>query len=394
MPQASSKPATPWLYGRWALRTLLALYGMAGVLVFIPSVYLLLYAETWRGRVFSIAVLFLLALPFAALAGHRFRTRRMQVAGILAATPLFPLFLLVLLGFAAPDGKTLPDARVGSVYLMGQHQRFTPANLVPEIDQIKLGILLTPFYDGLIDDAQRRTLLQSAMTVYGEMEDETQYRALGSVLGDAYAELYGGAFDRGHCYFFLPPHASGERLPLVVFLHGAGGNFLAYMRVLETLAQQYRCVVIAPSFGFGGWGSGGSEAVERVRAYAMTHLPVDSERVTLMGLSNGGLGVSRTLAQYPDCYAAAVFISAAVDDTALSSDVFRNGWGHKPILVIEGVSDNRIPLGYVQGYAQRLKAQGAKVEFIPYENQDHFLFFSNRDRVCRDMADWLIRNKR
>lgn len=391
MPHASGKPSNP---SGWVLRTLLPLYGMASVPVFIPSVYLLLYAETWRGRVFSLAILLLLALPVVALIAYRFRLRRKIAAGALVVTPLLPLLLIILLGIAAPDGRPLPDARVGSVYLKGKHNRFTPANMVPEIDQIKLGILLTPFYDALVDDAQRQPLLQSSMAVYREIEADPQYRALGSVLGDAYAELYGGVFDQGHCYYFLPPHTPGERLPLVVFLHGAGGNFLAYTRVLEALALEYRCVVVAPSFGFGNWDTGGTEAVERARAYAVEYWPVNAEFVVLMGLSNGGLGASRTLAQSPERYAAAVFISAAVDEAALGSEAAWDGLRRKPILIIEGDQDNRIPLPYVQGYADRLKTQGAAVEFVPYEKQDHFLLFTQRERVCKDIADWLVRNKR
>lgn len=53
---------------------------------------------------------------------------------------------------------------------------------------------------------------------------------------------------------------------------------------------------------------------------------------------------------------------------------FADQWRGKPVLVITGDADDRIPLWFVNRYAPILRNSEAKLEMIAYENADHFLF--------------------
>ncbi|MCW8131270.1 MAG: prolyl oligopeptidase family serine peptidase [Planctomycetota bacterium] len=369
----------------------LALAAGLWLIAFLPNIYLLLYAETWQGRVFAVASFLFVTAPFVLAGAHKLRRHRKVCAGMLLATPGLPVLLTVLLYAAAPDGVPRPGARVRSVYLNGSYARASLANLLPEMDQIKLGIMLTPYYDARTTDRQRAALIPAAMGIYREMRDDPAYESLGSAMNYSYAELYGGAYDVGHAYTIVPEHAEGERLPLLVFLHGSGGPFKAYLRVLEGLAVERRCVVVCPSFGFGNWGKGGAEAVERARAWAAANLPVDANRVTLMGLSNGGIGVLRTLARDPKPYARVILVSAVADGSALKDLSERGALRGLPILIVTGREDNRVPLSYVMDYAAALRAGGAALETNVFEDQDHFLVFQKRAEFQRAISAWLSR---
>lgn len=97
-----------------------------------------------------------------------------------------------------------------------------------------------------------------------------------------------------HAWRYVPssvtPLARGERLPVVVFLHGSGASPAVWRPFLEAPAEAAGVVVIAPApadpFGWGIAEDSATldEAVERLAA----EVPVDRRRVGLAGHSAGG----------------------------------------------------------------------------------------------------------
>jgi len=72
----------------------------------------------------------------------------------------------------------------------------------------------------------------------------------------------------------------------------------------------------------------------------------------------------------------------------VSSPGFLQGCKGKPVLVIHGDQDERIPLKYVE---QPLAAftGNTKVTTKYYSGEDHFLFFSRRAEVLEDVFSWM-----
>jgi pimeloyl-ACP methyl ester carboxylesterase len=308
----------------------------------------------------------------------------------IAVTGALPLLILIALSVAAPNGRTGANSKVSSAFLGdGSYSRFSVFNLVPEIDQIKLGVELSPYLDSRMNREKADRLINAMMPIYRELEAQEEYHRMGSVMNYAYADLYGGRFDVGHVYQFVPAHKPDEKLPVLLFLHGIAGSKKIYLRILQTFAEQHRFIVVCPGFGFGRWRSGAVETIERARSYALQALPGDPERVYLAGLSNGGLGVSRAATAHPDYYAGLILLCAVLERSKIHSDKFTSGWRGRPILCIGGAEDDRVPQDYLETEMTALKDAGVIVTEHFYEAEDHFFIFTARERMYEDMGNWL-----
>jgi pimeloyl-ACP methyl ester carboxylesterase len=205
----------------------------------------------------------------------------------------------------------------------------------------------------------------------------------------AYADLYGGHFNVGHIYHFVPDHKPEEKLPVLLFLHGIAGSKKIYLWILQKFAEQHRCIVVCPAFGFGFYRSGAVESIERARSYALQSLPGDPGRVYLIGLSNGGLGVTRAATAHPEYYAGLILLCSVLDHAKIHSETFTAGWRNRPILCIYGTTDNRIPPDYIETEMNALSDAGVNVTLRPYVGEDHFFIFTARERMYEDIANWL-----
>ena len=228
------------------------------------------------------------------------------------------------------------------------------------------------------------------------MESDPNFVRLGSMMGPAYTELFIRKFiHTGHYYLYVPHRSTVyTHWPVLFFLHGSGGNFKAYTWILSSLAEKEGMVLIVPSFGFGNWSrSEGINFILEVLDDVSKFVPIDLKSVYLAGLSNGGRGVSRLADNYPDRFKGLIYISPVLEDDVLSKDSFVKHWRHKPVLVITGENDDRIPLAYVQDRISKWHNQGLNAEEIIYKNEDHFLIFSKSKNVNNDISNWLTKIK-
>jgi pimeloyl-ACP methyl ester carboxylesterase len=363
----------------------------SGVMSLVSSLALLALMailETWRGRLLCALFLTTGLLPTSLLFLMSRDGRRRWHAAPVFSVLAFLLALLIAILLAAPTGQGRGTSAVGQVFL-GEHRfhRFSPFNFLPEIDQVKLGILLGPFL-GLVQDRQEsRRLAQVLLPLQRAAERRPEYREMGSVTGWTLADAWGGVSDAGHLYQYVPPHGSGEHLPALVVLHGYGGNNKAYPIVFEEFGARNRFIVLCPSFGFGTYGEGCVEAVERVRTYALEKLSADRRRIFLAGYSNGGIGVFKAVAAHPDHYAGMILICAVFRPDLVTPGV-REEWGQRPILCLSGDNDLRISSEYTSGSVNRLRGYGLNVAWLPHPKEDHFLPYSSPREMVGHMTAW------
>ncbi len=354
------------------------------------ALLLLVACVTLQGALFAIGALLLGIAPALFLFGScRLRLRR---SGLIA----FGTWLLIALWLVvvSPRGDSNSAARVKNCYVGGtnRYQRYALGAMLPEVDQFMMGFKLITYVDPLFTRKQSNSLAQLTRTIYAELEADPDFHALGSVMPAAYDELWGRPFDRGHYFFYVPPQLDRKKpAPALVFLHGSGGNFKAYTWLLSRVADECGMVLISPSCGMGNWHEPrGLRAVEAALDDAAKSVPLDMNQVHLAGLSNGGLGVSRVASsELGKRFRSLIFISGVCDDPAIDAGAFANQWGGKPVLIITGEADDRVPFSYVNRYASSMRDSGALVEMHSYEDADHFLFFSHRDRCLRQLSDWL-----
>lgn len=360
---------------RWRLA--LGIYAIIVCIGLLPAWLLLFAAETLSGRLAGLIPVLLAAWIPSLLILRRTRHLIWIPILIVGFIALGSSAMLVM----TPDGQTPPDAPVRSVFLKGEFDRWSVANVVPEVDQLKLGTYLVPFVDPFIDRAQAARLRGLVLDQYRDMNEDQAFPPLGSVMGFAYADR-----DVGHLYVFAPPGGTSNR-PVLIFLHGSGGSFKAYFHIFYELAKGQNMVLVCPSFGFGNWHqAGGVEAIDRAYEYATGPLGGSPDRVYLAALSNGGRGATRALAAHPDRYAGVVFVSAVMEPLIIGS-ARHDG---TPTLVFHGAKDRRIPMTYADLGIQALRSAGADVTVRVWPGEDHFLLFSQEPAVREEIVGWML----
>jgi pimeloyl-ACP methyl ester carboxylesterase len=371
----------------------LILYGGYFVLVAPLSLWLLFNAQTWVGRGLAASGGLTLLIPLF-IVRHFQRRERQQIwrrTAVLLAL-LVVGFLAVVIS-AAPSGNPGPNSPVRHRFFRERgFGRFSLFNIIPESEQVNLGFLLMTYVDPIITAEQTHRVAPVAMNLYRQMEQDENFHELGSVMGLAYGQLFGLDFNAGHYYLYVPPSASSEPLPALVFLHGSAGNFKTYTWIWSKLAEQEGFVIIAPSYGFGNWDEAGVATVIEAIEDAEQVVAIDRERIYLAGLSNGGLGVSRTAAEYPDMFRGLIFLSPVFDTGIVDGDPFQADWAGRPILVISGEADRRIPIGYVEDRVAEMENGRIIVTTAYYPGEDHFLTFSQPDNIMAVIGNWVREN--
>jgi pimeloyl-ACP methyl ester carboxylesterase len=375
-----------------ALRLALMILCVSLLVLFGPlSVWLLWRTQTSVG--FSIGLAGLVLAALSAI-GFLLIRKRLSRRPWLWVNLYLVLILIVCIGFIlhqTPSGVPPPGSPVQHRFTQATaFPSYSLANIVPEIEQVGWGFRAMPYLDPRLTREQASRVSSFTLAVYREMDQDRNFQQLGSVLGWSYAELLGRPFDVGHYFLYVPKARAAGPLPAILFLHGSAGNFKAYLWVWSRLAEQQGMVIIAPSFGFGNWRHPeGTKAALSALDDAATLVSLDSGRIYLAGLSNGGLGVSHLAATAPERFAGLIFISAVMDTHPVDGLTFQEQWRGRPVLILAGEADDRVRLSDTQLQLSRLQASAVGVRSIIYPGEDHFLFFSQRERVLNDIAQWL-----
>ena len=369
------------------LRTIGLLWSVA---VCPISALLLAVAVTFEGRAFATGAILIGLAPLLAWLNPENKWWR---RGALASLLLW-IGIAIWLARVSPDGKPHAGARVENRYAGGgwQYQEQALGALLPEVDQFMLGFRLVPFVDALFNQGQAGPLIRDTREIYQELEADPDFHALGSVMPIAYNEIWGLPFDQGHYFLYVPRSLDRKTpAPVLVFLHGSGGNFKSYTWLLSKIADEQGMVIIAPSCGIGNWAAPRApQMVVEALDDAAKVVALDMSRVHLAGLSNGGLGVTRTVASsYADRFRSLILFSPVCDDQALNSTAFAEGWRGKPVLVISGEQDDRVPIDYVRQCAEAMRADGVNVQLNVYPGANHFLLFSHREQWPGEVSEWV-----
>ena len=308
--------------------------------------------------------------------------------------------LVLLLFWLAPSGKSAADSPIRHIYSNGgRFIRFSPFNIIPEIELMNVGTNLIGPLDPYIDRHKSKRLADLTLTIYREMRQNDNFRQVGSSMGLPLREPLQIPFDNGHTYLYIPKKASADHpVPVIVFLHGAGGPFKAYQWIWGEFAEEHGFIIVSPSYGMGVWPEkDGPEAVMRTLDYTADHvqktdgLELNLDHVWLVGLSNGGYGAVHTAARYPDHFQGLILISPALPSPIMiePDGRFNSAWRNRPVLLIHGEQDLRIPLDYINQHINFIKAGQVDIQTDIYPKEDHFLFFAQRKELMQTIRLWI-----
>jgi len=126
------------------------------------------------------------------------------------------------------------------------------------------------------------------------------------------------------------------------------------------------CFVVQPYYPpKGGWEKI-PEQLDATVAHLMENLPVDSNRVYLMGFSNGAQGTYQTLARNPDQYAAAITVAGPVGIKSVVGKI------KTPIRAWVGENDDSLKKNVrTIALAKALKEDGVDIELVVVEGAGH-----------------------
>ena len=199
---------------------------------------------------------------------------------------------------------------------------------------------------------------------------------------------------------FTPKNiAAGEKLPLVLCLHGAGGNTEA-AKVLAAPEQQRKhpCFIVAPACESkqSRWVIGtfrnnpDQRAVEPELMEALDALlrdaAIDPDRVYLTGQSMGGLGTWGLIVAHPDRFAAAVPVCGTWEpnDAAKIAKV--------PVWAFHGAKDPTVPVEGSRRMIDAMKAAGGSPRYTEYPDVGHGSW--NAAYATTEMWDWMFQQRR
>lgn len=180
-----------------------------------------------------------------------------------------------------------------------------------------------------------------------------------------------------------------EKLPLIVFLHGAGerGQDPQKIKVhgiprMVDNGLNVRAVILAPQvpYEYQVWNSMREEAIELIR-YIRDTMPVDYDRVSLTGISMGGYGTW----EIGMCMNSELAAIAPVCGGGMPwrVDCLRN----MPIRAYHGDKDDIVPLSATMEMVDKLISIGGQPECCILHNVGHcswdFAYYHT------DLVEWL-----
>ncbi len=196
---------------------------------------------------------------------------------------------------------------------------------------------------------------------------------------------------------FVPSkYAKEKKAPLMVALHGLGGNPQQIMRTrgLTDLAEEHGYIVVAPmGYNTGGWyglkvpgglakggfGKGKGEEVPKnlpelsekdvmnVLELVRKEYTIDEKRIYLMGHSMGGGGTWHLGTKYPEIWAGLAPIAPAAFGQPTGLDKIKN----IPVFVVQGDKDTLVRPEGTRRWVEKLKELNITHEYMEIPGGGH-----------------------
>jgi predicted esterase len=177
---------------------------------------------------------------------------------------------------------------------------------------------------------------------------------------------------------------AGRALPLVIALHGAGGDENMFMDaygggLIKRLADTHGFLVASPqTAAFGG--AAGADTLDRLIEALGLDYAIDTGRIYVLGHSMGGMTAGALAGARPDRLAAVACLNGF---SGFGADVMKV----PPTFVSAGELDPVISPTRIEPAAKKAQAAGLPVEYVLLKNYGHTLAVT---KLLPDVIVWLL----
>jgi len=165
----------------------------------------------------------------------------------------------------------------------------------------------------------------------------------------------------------------------IIFLHGYMGNVTAQCWEIAQAVSKYGAMTVCPSTGWQGewWGPAGEQILRSTFSYLRQQ---GIQKIYLGGFSNGGFGIGRLVSKLGNEHGLSglFFIDGIYDGASIRATGL-------PVLIIQGLQDERMPATEARRIAATIGDSGTYVEL----NSDHFLIMKQPGLVQDALTAWL-----
>jgi len=175
----------------------------------------------------------------------------------------------------------------------------------------------------------------------------------------------------------IVPEGASEtnRRPLVVCLHGAASLIDPELHMHTECLEEPGFASLSPillcpnSEGFGWFDFPEQEKIVTLTGLVKEHLPVDQNKIAIMGYSDGGNGAWFYAQYYPNVFNAAIPMASLYNPDRIDLPTARIDI---PLYVIHGENDQLWPLNLTQEYINTTVEAGTNLEFVIAEGLEHY----------------------
>lgn len=184
-----------------------------------------------------------------------------------------------------------------------------------------------------------------------------------------------------------------RRWPLVLFLHGAGerGADIDLVALhgppkLADAGHEFPFVLVSPQCPESSRWDAEPTVLSRLLDEVSARYRIDSDRVSVTGLSMGGFGTWTLATRYPERFAAIAPICGGL-------------WGQSaasirdlPVWAFHGDADDVVPIAMTEEIVTELRSCGSDVRFTRYAGVGHDSWTATYENS--ELYDWLLAQRR
>ncbi|HET8675679.1 MAG TPA: prolyl oligopeptidase family serine peptidase [Blastocatellia bacterium] len=195
----------------------------------------------------------------------------------------------------------------------------------------------------------------------------------------------------------------GNRLPVLLFLHGIGqrgtGGIVPSRGPASLMARHYLdrvpAIIVLPQCSNTRYWSNRDmgEMAAATLDHATTEFDGDDERISLIGVSMGGYGAWHLAAEHPGKFSAIVPICGG--SPLREGDRFNTiarKVGRTPVWVFHGADDPIVPVSESRLMVDALRAAGGNVRYSEYPGVGHNVWLNVIAE--RDLLPWMLAQRR